>query len=503
MKKFLSVIAALCLATASVAQYNSPQGHSGSSYSPPGGGGAPTGAAGGSLAGTYPNPTLNPAASTTFTALQTFNAGIAMPATNSAGTAGVILQNGLVIFHSYQAPNTPLGTPGPVTLMIGPGVGNFTNTGDTNIGIGGYDWENVSYPATLSSLTSGNENIAIGFSSLGSLTFGSNDTAVGAATGEAITTGNNDSYYGSNNSQGGTGSQDCIFGTGCMPSQSVGNNNAVFGFQCFFNTAGTTGNEDNLTGFGAFAGYNMSSGSNITSVGYYSLGKKTSGFATMTNDVALGAFAGAYSVASNEFYVNNQDRTNYAGDQTLSLLYGTFASTAAAQKLTINAGTVTLSQLNAAGGVITSSTGALSNNGGHSKTVYAAGTVYTYTASDAAITFGTTSPSITIDQAGTYMIFSRVNSKYVAATYAANQTLTCHLHRTNNTPADISNATTTLTTRVITTITDDVGISHLPMVIYTTANTNDAIALYGSVSATPSAGSVTATEADIEAVRIY
>lgn len=136
-------------------------------------------------------------------------------------------------------------------------------------------------------------------------------------------------------------------------------------------------------------------------------------------------------------------------------------------------------------------------------TVYAAGTAYVLTNSDALVDFGTTDPTKVLDKAGTYLISGRAYLKYNAATYAGTQTATVHLRRTNNTAADIPNATTTATLRIITTITDTVGIMALPPVIYTTANTDDSISVFGSVSAAPAAGSVDVTEASIIAIKLY
>lgn len=135
--------------------------------------------------------------------------------------------------------------------------------------------------------------------------------------------------------------------------------------------------------------------------------------------------------------------------------------------------------------------------------VYAAGTAYSLTSSAAALDFGTTDPALTIDKPGTYLIFGRASLKYNAATFAANQSATIKLRRTNNTAADLTNGSTTATLRVITTITDSVGVLSLAPVIYSTTNSDDAIALYGSLSATPSAGSVDATEASIVVIKLF
>lgn len=136
-------------------------------------------------------------------------------------------------------------------------------------------------------------------------------------------------------------------------------------------------------------------------------------------------------------------------------------------------------------------------------TAYAAGTAYSLTNSAALLDFGTTDPTLTLNKAGTYMLIGRAYLKYNAATYAGTQTVTIKLRRTNNTAADVTNATTTATMRIITTITDSVGIMEIPVVIYSTALTSDIIQVFGSVSAAPAAGSVDATEASIVAIRLY
>lgn len=162
-------------------------------------------------------------------------------------------------------------------------------------------------------------------------------------------------------------------------------------------------------------------------------------------------------------------------------------------------GITSLNASNVASGVVP----AANLPGGHALSTYAAGTVYSMTASDALVHFGTTDPTTVIDQAGTYLVMGRAYLKYNGATYVGSQTTTLHLQRTNNTPATITKATTTATLRIVSTITDTVGVMEIPAVIYTTTNTNDSLSVYGSVSATPAAGSVDCTEASIVAVRLY
>lgn len=139
----------------------------------------------------------------------------------------------------------------------------------------------------------------------------------------------------------------------------------------------------------------------------------------------------------------------------------------------------------------------------YSLAVYAAGTAYSLTGTSAALDFGTTDPVLTINKAGTYLITARANLEYVGATFAANQTATLKLRRTNNTAADLTGSSTALGTNIVTTVDGVLAVVNLPGVLYTTANVDDAITIYGDVSVVPSAGSLDATEASIVAVRLY
>ena len=128
---------------------------------------------------------------------------------------------------------------------------------------------------------------------------------------------------------------------------------------------------------------------------------------------------------------------------------------------------------------------------------YAVGTVYALTDTSALLNFGTTDPSVTITKPGTYLIFARCRLDFNGATFAANRLATIKLRRTNNTAADLTNASAGLPTGIITTLTGPLGNIVMPPVIYTTANSDDVIQMFGSVSVAPSAGSVDAAEAEI------
>lgn len=133
--------------------------------------------------------------------------------------------------------------------------------------------------------------------------------------------------------------------------------------------------------------------------------------------------------------------------------------------------------------------------------IYALGTAYSLTTTPALLDFGTTDPSITIGQTGTYLIYANVGIKYNGATYIAAQTATVKLRRTNNTAADLSNGSRAVELPVLTTFTGG-DVFTLPPILYT-ATAGDIVQIFGSVSAAPSAGSVDADSAEIVVMRIY
>lgn len=136
---------------------------------------------------------------------------------------------------------------------------------------------------------------------------------------------------------------------------------------------------------------------------------------------------------------------------------------------------------------------------GYSKSAYGAGTVPSLTATSALLTFGTTSPTVTLDRNGLWLIFAIANLKYNAATFAANQTATLKLRRTNNTAADLTNATRTVDLEVLTATTKSAGQVIVPPVVYSATKT-DIVQLWGAVSVIPSAGSLDVTSAEIVAL---
>lgn len=137
-----------------------------------------------------------------------------------------------------------------------------------------------------------------------------------------------------------------------------------------------------------------------------------------------------------------------------------------------------------------------------SQSVYAAGTAYSLTNTAARVTFGTTSPILTLTAAGTYLLMAQFRLDYNAATFVADRIITMKLRRTNNTAADLTAASIQLITAIVTTVTQTFDTGFIPVVVYTTANTNDDIEMWGSINTVPSAGSMDVSAASIVALKI-
>lgn len=135
-------------------------------------------------------------------------------------------------------------------------------------------------------------------------------------------------------------------------------------------------------------------------------------------------------------------------------------------------------------------------------TSFASGTPATIpaTASIAQLTFGTTSPGITIANAGTYLIRAFATIEFVGATFAASQLVTLKLRRTNNTAADLTNGTQTVITGIQTTATGTLAVVCIETEYI--ASAGDIVQLWGGVATSPSAGALEAVAAQIIAQRI-
>lgn len=110
-------------------------------------------------------------------------------------------------------------------------------------------------------------------------------------------------------------------------------------------------------------------------------------------------------------------------------------------------------------------------------------------------------PTLTIAQAGTYLLTGSISTEYSSATMTGRESVTCRLYRTNNTPGSISNSLSSAATSSLSTTTVVGPTLVLPLVSYTTATTTDTIQAYCGISADPSAGALNATGVSLFGIR--
>lgn len=134
--------------------------------------------------------------------------------------------------------------------------------------------------------------------------------------------------------------------------------------------------------------------------------------------------------------------------------------------------------------------------------VYAAGTAYSLTNAAAAVTFGTTSPvlSLVAPIGAKWLLRARVQLQYSGATFGSSQAVTMKLRVTSGTPADVTNATSSTITSITTTATSLLGVLDIEAT-YTSVTAADSLTIFGVVASTPAAGNLNVTEASIIAQR--
>lgn len=267
---------------------------------------SPTGSVVGSLALSHAN---------SWTGLQTFSAGLALPGTGSplilggnAGTSGQCLGSngasatpgwiacgsgggggitsvGLALPSLFTVTGSPITTSGTLTAAFANATHTQIgfNTGTPSLGSGdtgfGYNTLNVETTSgsfntalgyqTLIANTTGGSNTAAGSSALGANTTGTNNTGLGQAAADHITSGSNN----------------LAAGTGSLQSDITGSNNTSVGANSLFTNTGS-------------------------------------------GNVAVGNSAGYNYTGSNAFFVGNVQQSSAANDQNDSLIYGTFAGSA-------------------------------------------------------------------------------------------------------------------------------------------------------------------------------
>jgi hypothetical protein len=133
---------------------------------------------------------------------------------------------------------------------------------------------------------------------------------------------------------------------------------------------------------------------------------------------------------------------------------------------------------------------------GENPVVYQAngtGTVYTFQSYVQAVTFGTTSPSVTVARRGTYRARARLLVKFNGATFTSAQTLRVR-YRYGGSYATFQ---TVITLPIMTALTDT-RIIEMPEYLYSwTAPGTEVVTLHADMSASPSAGTVTCEECEI------
>ena len=174
-------------------------------------------------------------------------------------------------------------------------------------------------------------NVFVGYAAGTAATTGSNNTIVGTAAGATQTTATLNTFLGYHAGQSITGGSNTYLGNqaGVGTGTTSGTGNTAVGSESLNDVSTAVSN----TALGASALESATTGGTNTAAGAFGLRNNLTG----AGNVSLGYFAGAYETASNAFYVDNQNRTDTAGDKAKALLYGVFNAAAASQELTVNA----------------------------------------------------------------------------------------------------------------------------------------------------------------------
>lgn len=135
------------------------------------------------------------------------------------------------------------------------------------------------------------------------------------------------------------------------------------------------------------------------------------------------------------------------------------------------------------------------------------GTGYTLTTTYAQVAFGTTTPQITLNRAGSYLVMVRAWVKAVASgsfTGKTNPGFWFKAYRNNNTPSDIANTENFISAQADDFVTGSTVVFGVVThaTVYTTLNTTDVLEIQGKMATTTAAGSFQVYSASLIAVRL-
>lgn len=188
-------------------------------------------------------------------------------------------------------------------------------------GTGGLATDTAYGVSALNAASTIGQNSAFGNSALSAVTSGAGNSAFGYRAGRLLT----------------TGSGNTAIGQDALKAETTTNGNTAVGAQVMPIANGAASN----TGIGYFALNALTTGDFNCALGQLALSSVTTG----SGNVAVGQYAGAYEVGSNAFYVDNQDRTDTAGDKAKALIYGVFNAAAASQTIRFNVGRFQISNI--------------------------------------------------------------------------------------------------------------------------------------------------------------